>query len=91
MAKTSSNMLPLGTEAPSFKLLDTISGVERSLNELKGPNGTIVMFICNHCPYVIHINQELVLIAKELSTKGINVIAISSNDTENYPQDGPII
>ena len=90
MAKTSSNMLPLGTEAPSFKLLDTISGVERSLNELKGPNGTIVMFICNHCPYVIHINQELVLIAKELSTKGIKVIAISSNDNENYPQDGPI-
>jgi thiol-disulfide isomerase/thioredoxin len=90
MAKTFSNMLPLGTKAPSFKLLDTVLGTKRSLNELKGLNGTIVMFICNHCPYVIHINQELVLLAKELLTKGIKFIAISSNDTKNYPQDGPI-
>ena len=90
MAETTSNMLPLGTDAPNFKLLDTTNGIKRSLNELKGPNGTIVMFICNHCPYVIHINQQLVLIAKELLKNGIKVIAISSNDTEKYPQDGPI-
>lgn len=90
MAETNSNMLPLGTEAPNFKLLDTTYGIKRSLNELKGPNGTIVMFICNHCPYVIHINQQLVLIAKEFLKNGIKVIAISSNDTEKYPQDGPI-
>ena len=90
MAETNSNMLPLGTEAPNFKLLDTTYGIKRSLNELKGPNGTIVMFVCNHCPYVIHINQQLVLIAKEFLKNGIKVIAISSNDTEKYPQDGPI-
>lgn len=89
MAKTSSNMLPLGTQAPNFKLWDAVSNSIKSLNKLKGPNGTIVMFICNHCPYVIHINEALVKLADELKTKGIEFIAISSNDAEEYPQDGP--
>ena len=89
MAETTSNMLPLGTEAPNFKLWDTVSDSIKSLNKLKGPNGTIVMFICNHCPFVTHINEALVTFADELKKKGISVIAISSNDAKKYPQDGP--
>ena len=89
MAQTTSNMLPLGTEAPNFKLWDTVSDSIKSLNKLKGPNGTLVMFICNHCPYVVHINEALVVLAKELKSQGIAVVAISSNDAEKYPQDGP--
>lgn len=89
MARTPSNMLPLGTKAPHFELPDTISNQELSLNNLKGENGTVIMFICNHCPFVIHVNEELVNIANEYNSKGISFIAISSNDVENYPQDAP--
>lgn len=89
MARTPSNMLPLGTKAPDFKLIDTVSDTYLSLNDLKGTDGTVIMFICNHCPFVIHVNSELVKIATEYSKKGISFIAISSNDVENYPQDGP--
>ncbi|QBA64678.1 thioredoxin family protein [Muriicola soli] len=89
MARTPSNMLPLGTEAPSFALLDTVSDNTLSLDELKGTEGTVVMFICNHCPFVKHVNQQLVKLAKEYAGKGISFIAISSNDIENYPQDAP--
>ena len=60
MARTPSNMLALNTKAPNFLLLDTITNVELSLNELKGTKGTVIMFICNHCPFVIHVNPELV-------------------------------
>ena len=89
MARTPSNMLPLGTKAPHFSLPDTVSGQTLSLENLKGIKGTVVMFICNHCPFVIHVNGELVKVAKEYSLKGITFIAISSNDAENYPQDAP--
>jgi len=89
MAQTPSNMLPLGTKAPPFSLFDTISGNIVNLNDLKGEVGTVIMFICNHCPFVIHINAELVHLANEYSGKGINCIAISSNDVVNYPQDRP--
>jgi len=89
MAQTPSNMLPLGTKAPGFSLLDTISGNIFSLNDLKGKNGTVIMFICNHCPFVIHVNSELVKIANDYSKKGIGFIAISSNDVIKYPQDSP--
>lgn len=89
MARTESNMLPLGTIAPDFRLLDTRDDNLKSLSDLKGSTGTLVMFICNHCPFVIHVNQELVAIANDYATKGINCIAISSNDVVNYPQDGP--
>ena len=89
MALTPSNMLPLGTEAPDFNLADTKDNQKKSLNQLKGTNGTLVMFICNHCPFVIHVNEELVKLANDYKSKGINCIAISSNDVENYPQDGP--
>lgn len=89
MARTPSNMLPLGTTAPDFNLLDTVSDETLSLNSLKGENGTVILFICNHCPFVIHVNSELIAMAQAYQTKGISFIAISSNDVENYPQDGP--
>ncbi len=89
MARTPSNMLPLGTEAPDFKLFDTVSEQIMGLVELKGIKGTVVMFICNHCPFVIHVNQEISKLAKEYQKKGIAFIAISSNDVNNYPQDAP--
>lgn len=89
MARTPSNMLPLGTQAPNFKLLDTVSGTHKSLAELKGSKGTVIMFICNHCPFVIHVNEQLVSLAKTYMEKGIKFVAISSNDIVNYPQDSP--
>ena len=89
MALTPSNMLPLGTTAPDFSLVDTIDDQIKSLNNLKGERGTLIMFICNHCPFVIHVNEELVKLANNYKEKGINCIAISSNDVVNYPQDGP--
>ncbi len=82
-------MLPLDTKAPDFKLLDTVDDQIKSLNELKGTKGTLVMFICNHCPFVVHVNSGLVQLANDYAAKGISSIAISSNDAENYPQDGP--
>lgn len=89
MAKTPSNMLALGTKAPDFSLLDTVSGNTLSLKELKSDKATVIMFICNHCPYVIHINEGLVKLATNYQSKGVNFIAISSNDATQYPQDGP--
>lgn len=89
MARTPSKMLPLGTKAPDFNLFDTVSGNTLALKELKGDKGTVIMFICNHCPFVIHVNKALVSIANDYAERGISFIAISSNDAINYPQDGP--
>jgi peroxiredoxin len=89
MALTPSNMTPLGTKAPNFSLIDTKDNHLKSLTKLKGRKGTLVMFICNHCPFVIHINKQLVALANDYKSQGINCIAISSNDAEKYPQDGP--
>jgi thiol-disulfide isomerase/thioredoxin len=89
MAETLSQMLPLGTIAPDFSLPDTVTGATLGLQDLKGEKGTIVMFICNHCPYVLHVKEQLIAIAKEYEGKGIATVAISSNDVKNYPQDAP--
>lgn len=89
MANTPSNMLPLGTTAPDFNLFDTLSDKYISLNDAKGEFATLVMFICNHCPFVLHINDQLVKLANDYMRKGIGFVAISSNDVENYPQDSP--
>jgi len=89
MALTPSNPFPLGTKAPDFTLPDTVSDRELSLNQVKGSRGTVVFFICNHCPFVIHVNEALVQLANDYTNKGIGFIAISSNDVENYPQDAP--
>jgi peroxiredoxin len=89
MARTLSNMLPLGTKAPHFELQDTISGTLLNIENLKGKHGTVILFICNHCPFVIHVNSQLVKMANDYAKSGIGFIAISSNDADKYPQDGP--
>lgn len=89
MAITPSNMLPLGTIAPDFNLPDTISYKQRSLQQLKGEKGTLVMFICNHCPFVIHLDEALVQLGKDYAGSELSIIAISANDYGAYPQDGP--
>ncbi len=89
MAATASVMVPLGTPAPDFTLPDVISGERRSLGQLKGEKGTVVMFICNHCPYVKHILEKLVEVAKAYIPKGIAFIAINANDPDQYPEDSP--
>jgi peroxiredoxin len=82
-------MIPLGFEAPDFLLLDTISGVNKSFEDLQGTHGTVVVFMCNHCPFVVHILDRLVEIAHEYLPKGIGFITVSSNDVANYPDDSP--
>jgi len=89
MSLVESNMLDLGIAAPDFNLPDTVSGKNLSFTDIKGERGTVVMFICNHCPYVIHVNAEIKRISDEYSKKGIGFVAISSNDVINYPQDAP--
>ncbi len=89
MALTESNMLPIGTKAPSFSLMDTISDQNIGYEQVKGENGTMIVFSCNHCPFVVHINDQLVSIAEDYLPKGIGFAAISSNDVVNYPQDAP--
>lgn len=89
MSLTMSTMLPIGTEAPNFMLKDTVSGNYLSLDDLASEKATVIMFICNHCPFVIHVNSELVKMANEYRSKGVSFIAISSNDVANYPDDDP--
>lgn len=89
MVVTPSSMLPIGTPAPAFNLPDTVSGETLSLDQLKSDKATVIMFICNHCPYVQHIHHKLVDITNAYQSKGIQFIAISANDVEKYPEDGP--
>ena len=89
MARTPSNMLALGTKAPNFNLTDTVTDTQKSLQEVKGEKGTVIMFICNHCPFVVHVNPEISKLGKEYQSKGIGFVAISSNDVRNYPDDSP--
>lgn len=89
MARTPSNMIPLGTQAPNFLLPDTVSGKRLKLEDVKGEKGTVVMFICNHCPFVKHVNQGIVALANDYQDSGIGFVAISSNDIANYPEDSP--
>ncbi len=89
MSLTPSNMIALGTLAPEFTLPDTVTGKDVALNQLKGGKATVVMFLSNHCPYVQHVNSELVRLAKEYVSQGVAFIAISSNDIKSYPDDSP--
>lgn len=84
-----SMMLELGTKAPDFSLPDTVTGKTLSLSEIKSNIATVIMFICNHCPYVKHVEHELANIAKEYMAKGVSIAAISSNDITAYPEDSP--
>ena len=89
MAVTPSTMMSLGTKAPEFTLPDTVSGKNVSLKELASSKATVIMFLCNHCPFVKHVNAALVQLANDYIPKGISFIAISSNDVVNFPEDSP--
>jgi thiol-disulfide isomerase/thioredoxin len=89
MARTPSTMVTLGTIAPEFLLPDAVSGKQLSLDNIKGETATMIMFICNHCPFVKHINAELVKLAKDYKSKGIGFVAVNSNDVINHPNDSP--
>ncbi len=90
MAATPSTMLPLGTQAPDFDLVDTVSGDRIALADVRaGRRAMLVMFICNHCPFVKHIRAELARLGQDYQPKGVGVVAISSNDVANYPDDSP--
>ena len=88
MARTPSTMVPLSTPAPDFALPDP-SGKIHSLSDFKGAPALVVMFICNHCPYVKHIRAELAKFGREYQAKGVAIVAISSNDIVNHPDDSP--
>ncbi len=88
MAKTLSTMLPLGTSAPEFSLMD-IDGKIKKLQDFADAKAYLIMFICNHCPYVIHVRETLVKVTEEFQAKGVAVIAINSNDPQEYPEDSP--
>lgn len=88
MVLTPSTMLPLGVAAPDFSLPDT-DGKKVSLHDFDDKQALLVMFICNHCPYVKHVRAELAKLGRDYQGKGVGIVAISSNDVENYPDDAP--
>ena len=89
MALTASTMLPLGTKAPDFQLLDVVSGKMISLSTFAGKKALLVMFICKHCPFVKHVQKELAQLGKDYINRDVGIVAISSNDVNNYPDDAP--
>jgi peroxiredoxin len=89
MARTNSTMLPLGTAAPDFALPDVVTGKTVALADFKNSSALLVAFLCNHCPYVKHIQAGLTQLAKDLQARGVGVVAISANDVANYPDDSP--
>jgi peroxiredoxin len=82
-------MLPLGTPAPAFRLQDVVTGNWYTLNSFAGKSGLLVMFICRHCPYVQHVEDELARIGRDYREKSLGILAISSNDPVHYPDDAP--
>jgi len=88
MAATASTMMDLGTTAPSFSL-PNVDGTTVNLDDFSDRDGLLVMFICNHCPFVIHVREELVRLANDVAGRNIGVVAINSNDVEKYPDDSP--
>ncbi len=89
MVLTPSMMIPLGTRAADFALLEPRTGNTLSLAQVRGTDGTLVMFICNHCPFVKHLEAGLQKLGEDFSGTGIGIVAISSNDAQAYPEDGP--
>jgi len=88
MVRTPSTMLPLGTGAPDFSL-PNVDGRTVTLADAAGPRGTLVMFICNHCPFVKHVADQLAALGRDCLPRGIGVVAISSNDVSSHPADSP--
>jgi peroxiredoxin len=89
MSLTPSTMLALGTPAADFFLRDTITGKKMGLSDFDGLKGLLVTFISKHCPYVQHVKKELAQLGKDYAGKGVGIVAISSNDSANYPEDAP--
>ena len=89
MSNTSSTMLALGTKAPDFSLLNPVNNQVQSLESLKGKKGTLVVFMCNHCPFVLHIIDTLEELYEDYKSKGIEFIGINANDVASYPADSP--
>ena len=89
MARTESYMLPLNTKAPHFSLTNGIDQNQLTLDQVKGSSGTLVIFMCNHCPYVLHLLDKMVEVSHQIKEWGINTVSISSNDVDNYPEDSP--
>jgi peroxiredoxin len=83
-------MLPIGTPAPPFSLRDVVSGQSYSLASFNGKAALLVMFICRHCPYVVHVEQEIAKIGQDYTDRGLGIIGISSNDPVRYPDDAPL-
>lgn len=89
MSKTESTMLPLGTQAPHFELIDVVSNKSIQFPPQKNYAAILIMFICNHCPYVKHVNAELTRLANDYQPKNVYILAINANDVANYPDDSP--
>ena len=89
MALTETTNIPLGFIAPSFELLNPLTNKKEKLNDLKSNEATVIVFMCNHCPYVIHVLNQLVEISNEYKQKNVNFIGINSNDIISYPEDSP--
>lgn len=89
MAKTYSSMLPLETQAPNFTLFNPLAQQKQALSELRSNTGTVIVFMCNHCPFVKHILPTLLSVADLYIEKGFTFIAINSNDVNSYPDDSP--
>jgi peroxiredoxin len=89
MVLTPSTMMPLGTPAPDFSLPDTVSGRTLSLADFADRKALLVMFICNHCPFVIHVRSGLAALGEDYADRDVGIVAISANDPENYPADSP--
>ncbi len=89
MVETASHMIPLGTSAPDFNLLDVVSHQKVSLTATQSHRATVIMFISNHCPFVQHLEEGLIQLANDYQPKGVRFIAISANDAVQYPEDGP--
>ncbi len=89
MAYTESNMLPLGTIAPDFELPEPATGRMLRLGDLPKGSATVVMFLCNHCPYVLYVNPEIVRVVADFQPLGVSFVGINSNDADNYPEDAP--
>ena len=89
MVLTASTMLPLGTTAPDFSLLEVVSGQTLSLKDVTGEKGLLVMFICRHCPFVKHIQDQLAQLGHDYQSQGLGIVAISANNAASHPDDAP--
>lgn len=89
MARTPSSMVALGNSAPDFRLPDVVTGKVVARSDVAGPKGMLVMFICRHCPFVKHVQDELAKMGRDYAGRGVGIVAIGSNDAATYPEDGP--